>query len=477
MTLFRKSIITGILVFALLVAGFFLLLRGCLAKYDERFIHVPALLFEKNGKTTVFSILEFQKTTSYSQNGGMTRKSVSTSYYVQTNDGDTGEELNKIKVKKHRQVKNFPVEMLGASGDNAWLFMGEPMAFDAYTLTKVADIAILEEKNPSLKGRFPAERQYYTFRSDDRSLYFTATDGTKWKLNTATLAASPTEYTPDENEADARIKALDEEIKNLRAYQDSVYQLKNRNASENYSSKKISYTEYSRLTGEFYAERGRIDKVRDSLYKLRSKLEISYRADKDRERAIENLQRSSISFSQIKQNQDTADGLWYGIYSPAEIANLNDRVSDNVAYDETIRRKFYTSSYSINKSDDAIIDKKGLKAVSTGDFLAAGLLLDKSTAMPVRLPGTAGYLIVHKDQVGREGKIQLTKIALDGRTLWTFNTGLTEWADWKLGSKKIFVFGVNNKSLSSSECNIMHSINLSDGKSVTFDYFKNKTIR
>lgn len=477
MTLFRKSVVTGILILGLLITGFVLLLKGCLAKYDERFIHVPALLFEKNGKTTIFSIVEFQKTTSYSQNGGMTRKSVSTSYYVQLNDGDTGEELKKIKVKRHSQVKSYPIEVLGASGDNAWLFMGEPMAFDAYSLSRVADIDMLEEKNPSLRGRFPSERQYYSFNNTERALYFTATDGTKWKLNTATLTASPAEYDPDQNEADARIKSLDEEIKNLQAYQDSIYQHKNRKASEDYSNKRISYNEYRQLTTEFYAERSRIDKVRDSLYTLRSKMENSYRADKDRLRAIENLQRSSISFSQIKQNQDTAGGMWYGVYSPSEISKLYDRVTDNAEYDETMRRKFYTGTYSFNRSDDAIIDKKGLKPVSSGDFLAAGLLLDKSTARPVKLPGTPAYFIVHKDQVGREGRIQLTKIGLDGRTLWTFNTGLTEWADWKLGSKKIFVFGVNNKSLSSSECNIMHCINLSDGKAVTFDYFKNKLVQ
>lgn len=476
MTLLRKSVVTGFLIMALLITGFIMLLKGCLAKYDERFIHVPALVFEKNGKTTVFGIVEFQKTTSYSQSGGMTRKSVSTSYYVQLNDGDTGEEIKKIKVKKHRQVKSFPIEVLGASGDIAWIFLGEPMAFNGFTLAKVADKELLEERNPSLKGRFPTERQYYSFSTTDQHIYFTATDGTKWKLNTTTLVASPSEYSDAKSPAEARIAAVEDELRSLQAYQDSLYQQKNRKAVEDYSSKRISYNEYRELTTTFYAERSRIDKVRDSLYKLKSKLENNLRADKDKERAIEDLQRSGISFSQIKKNQDTSGGKWYGLYGAEEISKLYDRVSDQSVYDETIRRKFYTGTYSFNRNDDAIIDKKGLVPVSPGDFLAGGFLLDKRTAQPVVPGDTHAFFVVHKDKVGREGVILLSRLEQNGKTAWTFNTGLTEWADWKLGAKKIFVFGVNNKSLSSSECNILHCININDGKAVTFDYFNNKTV-
>lgn len=476
MSILRKSIATGVLVLALFIAGFILLLKGCLAKYDERFIHVPSLVFEKNGKTVVFSIVEFQKTTSYSRNGGFVRKSVSTSFYVQLNDGETAAEIKNVKVKKHRQIKSFPVEMLGASGDNAWLYMGEPMAFDAFSLTKTADIAILEEKNPSLKGKFPAERQFYTFNQNDRALYFTAVDGSKWKLNTTTLAATPSDYKKGKSQSDAQIDAIEDELKTLQTYQDSLYQQKNYRASRDYSDKKISYNEYQQITKEFYAERSRLDKLRDSLNKIKGKLEDSKRDKDDRERAIENLQRSSISFSQIKLNQDTVNGVWYGLYTEEELDKLYDRVANQSVYDETVRRKFYSSTYSFNRNEDAIIDKKKAQPVSAGDFLAGGFLVDKNTAHPVILAGNA-YLVVHKDQVGREGKILVSKIGPDGKTAWTFDTGLTEWADWKMGSKRLYVFGVNNKELSSSECNILRCINLENGTAASFDYFTNKAVK
>lgn len=474
MSLLRKSLVTGVLVLALLITGFVFLLKGCLAKYDERFIHVPALVFERNGNSVVFSIVEYQKATSYSTGNGMTRKTVSTNFYVQLNDGETAAEIKKVKVKRQRQIKSYPVEVLGAAGDNAWIFMGEPMAFDAFSLTKTADIALLEEKNPALKGKFPAERQYYSFSPADQSLYFTAVDGTKWRLNTTTLTAIAADYKKGQSETEVRLAAVEDELKTVQTYQDSLYQQKNYRASRDYSDKKISYNEYRQITNEFYAERTRLDKLRDSLYKLKSSLEEFNRDNEEIENAIENLQRSNISFSQIKLNQDTVNAVWYGIYTDEELDKLYDRVSRQSVYDETVRRKFFTGSYGPNRNGDAIIDKKAARAVSAGDFLAGGFLLDKATAKPFRTAGSNSFLIVHKSQVGREGTILVSLVSTAGKTVWTFNTGLTEWADWQLRGKKLYVFGQNNKNLSSSECNVLHCISLENGKAASFDYFSNK---
>ena len=58
----------------------------------------------------------------------MTRRSVSTSYYVQANDAVTGESCMR-KIKKHTQIKFYLVEVLGYAGNSAWVFAGELMAF------------------------------------------------------------------------------------------------------------------------------------------------------------------------------------------------------------------------------------------------------------------------------------------------------------------------------------------------------------
>lgn len=476
MTILRKSILSGVLLLALLIFGFIFLLKGCLAKYDERFIHAPALLFEKDGKGVLFSIVEFQKTTSYSRSGGFVRRSVSTSYYIQINDAETAEELKQVKVKKHRQIKSFPVEILGASDQQAWIFMGEPMAFDAWSLTRIADISILEEKNPSLKGRFPAEKQYYHFSGADKALYFTANNGTKWKLNTVTLQATPSDYSKESNQSDLQLKVLDKEIKLLQAYQDSLYQQKNYRAARDYADKKISYDAYRKLTSEYYAERSRLDQLRDSLQKRKYKLEASKRDADDQEREIEQLQRTNISFSQIKQNQDTLNGKWIGLYSEEELDKLSERFSNQPAYDEAVRRKLFTGSFSYNRNGDAVISKEESKPVSPTDYLAGGFLVSKTNARPIVLPGGGFYLVVHKDQLGREGKLLVSKVDLAGKQAWVFNTGLTEWSDWKLDSRRLYIFGVSNKELSSNETNLVHCISLENGRAASFDYFRNKLV-
>ena len=69
-----------VLLVALLIIGFVLLLRSCLSKYDERAAigggggasqtASQFLVFEKEGKGVIFSLIKYDKTVSYSQRGG-----------------------------------------------------------------------------------------------------------------------------------------------------------------------------------------------------------------------------------------------------------------------------------------------------------------------------------------------------------------------------------------------------------------------
>lgn len=469
----NKVLLGGILAFAAIIAGFMLLMRGCLSQFDERSARVPALLFEKNGKSVVFTIIEFEKTTSYSRNGGMVRKTVNTTYWIQTNDGHSADFIASKKIKSHGSIKNFPVEMLGAAGDNAWIFMGEPMAFDAFTLTRVADIKILEEKNPVLKGRFPAERQYYIFNRTDQNIYLTAKDGSKWKLDTRTLAATESEFNPDGSGFDARINELETLIKQNQVMQDSNYQQNNRQVVELYRNKQITYNQYQEMSKAFYSKRELLDKLRDSLWTVKRELEENKRTIEDKERQIESLQRANPGFSQIKANQDTANGQWFGLYDKKEFSELYERVSDNRAYDQTARRDLLTGTYSFSRNKDAVIDKTNAKVNSSG-YLDGGFLLQKETGLPVRVGDKKALLILHKDQVGRDGKIQVT-LAGAGYKGWTVNTGLSDWADWIIRGNTLCVLGTDNKELSSGEVNLLECINLDNGSINKYDYFKKST--
>jgi len=407
----------------------------------------------------------------------MTRKSVRTTYHIQTNDGGTAELIALKKIKGHREIKNYPVETLGASGDNAWVFIGEPLAFDAFTLAKAADVEILEAKNPSLKGMFPAEKQYYSFNRNDKNIYFTAKNGSKWQLNTATLLASATEYDENANEFDNRLSAVEALIKQNQAEQDSNYRQNNRDPVQKYRVKEINYEQYQAISKVYYQQREALDKVRDSLWKMKSGLEKNKRSIEDREREIENLQRTGLSFSQVKASQDTAGNIWWGIYDEKEMKELYDRVSYNNAHDETARRNLWMSEYHFEpRYDDNIIDKSAAKKITTKGFLSGGFLLDKETAKPIRLGSKGAFLVAHKDQVGREGKILLSKVGPESNDKWEVNTGLTEWADWMYKGNRLYVFGTDNKELSSGEVNLLLCINLDNGSVSRYDYFK-KSIR
>jgi hypothetical protein len=264
----RKFFVGGFLVLGLLVAGFIFLIRSCLSKFDERSAITPALFIEKDGRAVLFSMVKYEKTTSYSQKGGFTSKSVSTSYFIQNNDPQTGAALAQQKVKHHDDIKHYPVETLGSASGLAWVFMGEIMAFDPFSLEKKADKAIIETKNANLKGKLPDERRYYQFNQTDQSITITANDGTFWKLNTATLVASQ----QDEKEPAGPVEATVQQIEKLREQnrkaQDSLY-LKD-HPSKLYAAGKITQNQYAKFQEKFFERRDSLYAIRDSLQNLLS---------------------------------------------------------------------------------------------------------------------------------------------------------------------------------------------------------------
>jgi hypothetical protein len=471
-----KPILSIVLGIAVVIFGFIFLLRGCLSKYDERFAKTPALYFEQGNKGVLFAIVEHQQATSYSQKGNSVQKSVSTSYYVQTNDPQTAAFLSEKKIKRNGQIKNYPVDIMGASGSNAWLFIGELMAVNAFTLETVADIKILETKNPSLTGKFPADHKYYHFNRADKNVYFTALDGSKWQLNTQTLVASPSEFNEDDSPLKQQIAALGKMEKQNSDDMDSLYQQKSLRPGQQYNDRQISSAEYNKLTTQYYKEREQLQDKTDSLRKLKRQVESKEQSTREVERAIDDLQRgtSSPSYYNLKVNQDTLHGKWYGLYGDAEFNKLYDRLQRHSENDETILRKLFTGTYILSRNDEWMIDKEHCSAAGTTSLLHAGFLLDKSTAMPVHLSAPGIFLVIHKEQIGREGKILISRMTDSGTVLWTFNTLLAEWTDWNTSSQRLFVFGTDNKNLSSSETNVLWSIDLQTGKAVKYDYFTNK---
>ncbi|MEP7320158.1 MAG: PA2928 family protein [Panacibacter sp.] len=472
MSLVRKTIFGGVLLMAAFIAGFFFLMRGCLSKYDERSAMPHALYFEKDTQSIIFSIVKFDKTISYSQDGGFIQKTVHTEYSIQANNAITGNKLRQQNVKDGYDIKNYPVEILGASNNQAWAFIGELMAFDPFTFTVTANIKMLEEKNPALKGKFPAERTYYSFNNSDNQIYFTANDGTKWQLNTQSLTATPNEYTSEDNSFKKMLKELEKAEKKNGAAIDSFYKNYTYNASKQYAAGKINYKEYTRLQGEYYKRRDTLYKQKDSIYNVKSALEKRNSGLREVLDKIESLKQTSLSYNSTVTNQDTNNGKWFGLYTKEEFEKLYDHIRYNPAYDETARRQFFSSNYSLNKNDDAILNKDsaGIPGASSF-FLDGGFLLDKTTGVPIHLSNSENFLVLHKDKIGNEGNIQVSLVNANGNVQWTFNTQLHQWIDWICTTRQLFIFGLNNKELSSGECNVLWCISLSTGKAVMYDFF------
>ena len=475
MRLIGRPVLVILLAAGLFIVGLLFLIRGCLSKYDERSALPVSLYFEKDGGAVIFSVVKFEKTTSYQQSGGFTSKSVSTSYSIQCNDAVTAQKISVKKIKDHSDIKYHPVEIMGAANGEAWVFMGELMAFDPFSLEKKADLKIIQEKNPTLKDRLPSERRFYVFDRYDGSIHIVAADGSKWKLNTATLIATEEEETGEKDGENREVTALKKQMKQNQADQDSLMEHKLRQPSRRLAAKEINIQQYRQLMEGFNDERSALYKLRDSLQNLLSKAEKEERTGDDIRRKIESLQgKTGISYSQVKVNMDTINGKWYGLYTKAEIEKLWDRVQNQPAYEETARRQLYISSYSRDRNGDFVFDKEGAIAIKTSSFfLDGGFLLDKNTGTPIRL-SPPSFLIVHKDIVGNEGKIQLSRIDADGKVAWTFNSGLKSWADWIITDKQFFVFGTDNDKLSSGDVNVLWCIDLATGKKAKYDYFADK---
>ena len=475
----RRIAIRIALAVVLFIVGLFVLIRSCLSKFDERAAigggsgsqsASQFLVFEKDGSGVIFSLVKFDKTTSYSQKGGITQRSVNTTYYAQTNDLATAAKTATKKIKTHSQIKAYPVEIIGAANGKAWLFAGELMAYDPFTLTKLADASILEEKNPLLKGKLINERRYYVFDTDTKQITITTADGAVYSLNTATLIATAAdEEDKGSNEISTSIKQFDKQTKELREQRSSIYN-RLREYNRLYREKQVSAKQYKDSAAFLENEANRLGKLADSIERLVREARDIQRETDDIKRQKENTRHTGSGFTGMKTNCDTINGRWYGLFTNEELKNINDHFDYRAIYDDAARNKLFTAALTA-KERDWIIGEERNKA-GDGVYLQGGFLFNKETGIPVHLPD--GFLVVYKDRIGRDGLVQLARINTSGKIVWTINTGLKEFYDWQLRGNRLVVTGTDNQKLSSGEVNVLQVINLQNGTMAAYDFFTDK---
>lgn len=474
----KRIAIRIVLIIVVVVMGFVYLLRSCLSKFDERAAigggssqsASQFLVFEKEGRAVIFSLVQYDKTTSYSQKGGSTTRSVKRTYYAQSNDLATAAKLDLQKIKTGNQIKAYPIELLGAAGDKAWLFAGELMAYDPFTLQKLADAAIIEEKNPALKGKLINERRFYTFDYDKKAIRITAADGQVYDLNTSTLIAGVTTGSGEDDNNEQRIKELEKQVKKLREVHRAAYdRLRNNNLK--YQQKQLPVKDYKDSADRVRAEVSILDRQIDSLEDISGVLKEEQRnKDSDKDRRT-NARRTGAGFSGMKTNADTMKGRWYGLFTPEDLDKYGDRFEHRQVYNENARNKLYTAAISLNSNRYwTISDDK--TDVSNQVYLQGGFFLDKETGLPFH--SGEDFLIVYKDRIGNDGVVQLARIRKDGRQLWSINTGLKDFHDWQLRGNKLVITGTDNKNLGSGETNLLQIIDLQNGGRAAYDFFTDK---
>lgn len=454
----RKFVFGGLLAAAAFVIGLLFLIRGCLSRYDERSAIGPVLYFSGKDSQVLFSIIQSEEATSYSSKGGFTQKTVSTTYLVQINDAQTGARLAVQKVKRHKDIQSFPVECIAAWGQLAWVYMGELMAFDPFTLEKKADTEILEKRNPASKGLWPQEKRYYTFDTRQRRLLVTLSDGSRWQLDPATLLLNPLSEGGPADDPEQQINTWRDQVQAGLRQQDSVYTL--------LRQQKISSPQFTSL-------RQRIQQQRDSLYILIRNGEKEQREQQQLLRRQEQLsERYYPSYSQMHISLDTVDGALYTVLSAEEMRQANVRIQWQPAYGDAVRRMLYTAPYFINKYEEAEFEKTAAVRLEKADYLLdGGFLLDKTTAQPIRLTGPDSWLFISKSQVGRDGTVVLRRIDRSGNIRWQIDTGLSEWAHWLWTGDRLLVLGADNPELGHQQTHLLWTISLTDGSAQGYDYF------
>ncbi|MFN8243312.1 MAG: PA2928 family protein [Ferruginibacter sp.] len=460
-----------------MIAGMYFLMRGCLSAYDERSATGKILYFEKDGKSVVCTIVKYDAATSYRSGGGITSKTVSTSYYIQSNDAVTGEKRESKKISAHSSIKNYPVSVMGAGGGKAWLFVNEPLAYDPFTLEKLADKAAIEARNPALKGKMPDEHTYYVFDPVSGTIIITATDGQKYQLSCSSLLATPI----DEEEAAAT--PVERMIRELTAQQKEIddaakeFYAHSRALADLYREHKITYAAYMDSNNLFYKTRDTLDARRRKLSEEISDWEDLQRGSADQQNRMKSLnERSSPGFTDMSTSADTFKHQWYGLLNPAGLDKFYNRFEYRPVYTETDRNRLYSAAIrskdSSRKAAELLVGEP--RQVNAAVYLQGGFFQDKTRALPFHLKAPDGFIVCYRDKVGSKANVMLARIDLLGNILWNVNTGLDHFIDWTFSDKTLCLLGVDNKELSSDEGNVLHIIDLKNGAIVTYDYYTDK---
>ena len=182
----KNSIIHGILIFIFAIS--FTALNSCTERhFDYGTLGIPA--FTEDGKFVTVLVAQTQVTTKQ-VNGGYRSSDYNSSYWLKVYETATGKLVKKKKILSDAEKQNIQASCYGGYGKNIWLHTYGLVAYDLNTLEEVVTEEILAEKNNMDVNQFPIDERMYNELLSDGSIYFTGSNGNKYRIDLSTLTIS-----------------------------------------------------------------------------------------------------------------------------------------------------------------------------------------------------------------------------------------------------------------------------------------------
>ncbi|WP_040680063.1 PA2928 family protein [Niabella aurantiaca] len=163
----------------------------------------------------------------------------------------------------------------------------------------------------------------------------------------------------------------------------------------------------------------------------------------------------------FKSSQDTAENIFYGLYSTDELPVYAGAFRNDAAGSLDAVRSLWSASFN-QKSTKLFIDKDRLKRVSDQKFLNAFFLINRNTCRAFHCTSPSGFIIAYKTAIGKNGVTNLARITRDGEEVWNIETKLKEIKGLDFTDQYLLIQSAadeNNHLITK-----MYSIRLADGK-------------
>jgi hypothetical protein len=160
----------------------------------------------------------------------------------------------------------------------------------------------------------------------------------------------------------------------------------------------------------------------------------------------------STSLRNLIWSSLTADGWWYALLTadqrtsltanPGEIDGYYGRVSSYEEAPSTLFRGRFENEFRQALNQNRIkLNVPTVAPVSTESFLQAGFLRRPSTGKVWSVGDGRSYLVIHRKTLGEKSPWHITRLALDGKIVWTRSTNLIQLGEFAEAPGALIITG------------------------------------